>query len=676
MSFGAFLENRRICKKLSISSLAGEAKVSTAAISRLESGDLQPSKDIALRLANALKEPQDEWLMAAGFLSSELTTLAASNPAEIIRHIRDVAGMSPINRVLAELEPAVSNAEHRIRAGLLDYTEKTSLDAWRSLNPQRSERSLAADAALMALCEEIAGDRKEVDHLKGLRAMFNLPHWVVDAAIEACRTSPSMLGSLYEALASRQDRYAQGQYFTPDNISGFMARLVRDAGAPVVLDPAVGAGALVSQLPSSTSVVGFDISPVCVAMATAGLLARGFTDVQLRCQDFLEAGDLFSSKRATMPVADAIVCNPPYMRHHLIPPRIKRQLAEVYSARFGVRLSTLSTNYVYFFLEALTRLREGGLLVFITPADFLDTKFGEGLKSVLIKHTTIEETLLFNREISAFAGVLTTSTITVARKTPPERNHAIRFSEVSCDDNKVLRLEPNLRQATSIKAAERWSSFFGERESELSRLTKDRPCILSDYLRIRRGIATGSNGFFVVSQAIVEEWGIEQEYLQAVVASARDLPDCELTCDDWAKLRDRGRPCWFLAVSDSLEALVGKNVLRYIRHGEEIGVNQRFNCRTRSPWYKPERVDPPDVIVTYMNRGKTRFVKNTAGCRVMSVFLNGFLTPRCENVESLLEILNSTETNELITKLGRTYGGGLGKIEPSELSSLPMPRLS
>lgn len=582
---------------------------------------------------------------------------------------------SAIERVVTALAPKVGELE-RYFAGPLPAAEVAERDAWlAACGGARAARSLAADAVLLEVCFQLAGDRPEYDFLRAARGRIELCDSTISAVRQACAHDSAMLGPLYEAAASREDRYALGQYFTPSPIADFMSCIVSDFGAESVLDPAIGAGALVSSLPTSTRIEGFDISPICVALASAGLAARGFKNASIVRSDFLAETNLFAPHSGDKKF-DAVICNPPYMRHHLLHQEEKRRLTAHYGTRFRVGLSSLSTNYVYFFLEALERLREGGLLVFITPADFLDTRFGEGLKKALATHTTIDEILLFDRDELAFAGVLTTSAITVARKRPPTGRHMVRFHEGTLDDKSVVRRNGNERAVSDLEATARWTTYFGEREAHLSELTKNRPKVLSDYIRVRRGMATGSNEFFVLSQSVVDEWGIEKEYLLPVVASARDLPDSDLTVQAWEALRDRGRPCWVLSVNEPIESLKGTNVFRYLEHGVKQGVHQRFNCRTRNPWYKPENVEPPDIIITYMNRGRTRFVRNSAGCRVMSVFLNGFLVDPTVDVQSLLNALNSPETSALIEQLGRTYGGGLGKIEPRELSALPMPELS
>lgn len=574
--------------------------------------------------------------------------------------------------LIGTLEPLVDELACRF-AKPLGRTEARELDLWvAKYGGSRAPRLLATDAVLLALCEAMAGDRPEFSFLRTTRSRVTVSKETVETALAVCRNDDGLLGPLYESMTPRRDRHPLGQYFTPAPISRFMAEIVARAGAESVLDPAVGAGALLSGLPKNTRLRGTDVSPLCVALAAAGLSARGFTDTSLTCDDFLAA----PRRGGDRPSYDAVICNPPYMRHHLLAKEEKRRLTARYGERFHVVLSTLSTNYVYFFLEALERLHPGGLLVFITSADFLDTRFGEGLRRALSTCATIEELLLFDRDRSAFEGAMTTSVITIARKDSPTSRHPVKFTEGALIGDRVLRGRPNRHSSRSLGGAGRWSVLFGDRAAELSRLTSGRPRALSDYLRVRRGIATGANDFFVLSQQVVDRWRIEPEYLQPVIASARDLPDGDLSLPHWEAIRARGRPCWLLSVEAPLDLLRGKNVHRYLEHGARSGVHRRFNCRTRTPWYRPENVPPPDIIITYMNRGPTRFVRNSARCRVMSVFLNGFLRSPATDVTALLAALNGPETSALIGTLGRTYGGGLGKVEPGELAALPMPALT
>ncbi len=682
-AFSGFMVGQRSARRISVSELAERANVSVSAISRLESGDLEPSKDLALRLAKALETNEDDWLLAAGFLPEDMRTAISLEPQTAISTIKDSlpANLQSYSRLISSLRAVVEE--------LLPAIPKLSANGAREVKTYRNkpgisqtDEGLAVDAVLLEVAHRLAPQDSRLPFdswLPCLRRLVanKMSDDIVNLATTICKHDERMMGPVFEALSPRARRYELGQYFTPPVIARYMGKVVKTAGPESVLDPAVGAGVLFSELKTSTRLVGLDINPVCAALSLAGLASRGYTSLDISVGDFLEdKQSLFSSSSRSTEQVDAVICNPPYMRHHLIDSREKKRMTSSYSAQFGVRLSTLATSYVYFFLESLSRLRPAGTLVFITPADYLDVNYGVGLKQVLKECATIEEIVLFDRDALAFEGVMTTSAITVVKNTPAPSRHFVSFKEADkgvAQEASVAR--PNRRKQSELDSSSSWSTCFGDREDALNALVNDRPRKLSDYLRIRRGIATGDNKFFVIPQSVVEKWGIEQEFLLPVIASARDLPDGVLTQAHWERLRKSGRPCWLLDCSLAKTELKGKKILKYIEHGEATGVHERFNCRARNPWYKGERVAVPDVIITYMNRGRTRFVENRSNCRVMSVFINGFLIDNQVPRTDLLEVLNSPETSDILNRIGRVYGGGLGKVEPGTLSSLPMPEI-
>ncbi len=519
-----------------------------------------------------------------------------------------------------------------------------------------------AAAVLLELASRMVGDEasrpwSDARARVPTRVRESIDPAMVAEAKALCRRDERMLGPLFEALSDRGGRHERGQYFTPPHIAAQMAEIVTNHGARTVLDPAVGAGVLLASCADAASLAGIDTSPVCAALTAAGLEARGVRGATIQIGDFLDSPSLPG------PV-DAVIANPPYQRHHLLDPATKRSLTGRYTRRFGHRISALSSSYVYFLLEAVDRVRDGGVVVFITPADYLDARFGESIKRVLRDRVTLDEILLFDRSELAFDDVLTTSAITVLRKAPPPKHHVVRFTEAG---------ETGETAAADLDPAAGWSMRFGRRFDEFQRHSRGRPQVLSDYLRIRRGIATGANDFFLIDEATRDRWELPDEVLSPALASARDLPDGVVTTAHWERLRDAGRRCWLLDCDRPMDELRGTGLHAYLREGERLGVHRRFNCRSKTPWYRVEAVPAPEIIVTYMQRGATRFVRNDAGCRLMSVFLNGFVIDG--DVDELLAVLNSEETAALIKALARTYGGGLAKIEPRALKGLPMPRL-
>jgi adenine-specific DNA-methyltransferase len=464
-----------------------------------------------------------------------------------------------------------------------------------------------------------------------------------------------------ERLKAREERYRLGQFFTPPAIAEFMAEAVRDVEPEKVLDPGVGGGVLLRAVGQVPRRFGLDVDPLAVELASSSLDG----DVELAVGDFLDP--------VAWPLSverfDAIIANPPYVRHHNLSAAHKA-LAQRYSAQFHLKVSSLSGSYVYFFLEALQRLNDGGRLVFITPTEFLDVRYGSAVKSALLDACEIDEVLVLEMDELAFNGVLTTSAITVATKTPnPSRHYNLTEAKMNGGVERARTVELS---ADAAPAYLPWTPFLPSRAERIVSLVEGRTAKLGDYARVRRGIATGDNSFFCLARSEADEWGIEPEYLVPVVVGAKDLPSSGVLDEAFRTERiAAGARAFLLFCHEPKNALLGKNVLRYIEHGESLGLPERFNCRTRSPWYGVEPVPPPDFFVTYMARQRARFVRNTVGARCMTSLLNVWAKPGI-SPEALRPILEDPINAQLLREFGRTYGGGLGKIEPGDLLRLPV----
>jgi adenine-specific DNA-methyltransferase len=467
-----------------------------------------------------------------------------------------------------------------------------------------------------------------------------------------------------ERAKGRDERYRLGQFFTPPAIAEFMAQAVRDVEPETVLDPGVGGGVLLRAVGEGPRRFGLDVDPLAVDVATSSL----GTDAELAVGDFLNP--------AAWPLSvesfDAIIANPPYVRHHNLSAEHKA-LAQRYGARLRLKVSSLSGSYVYFFLESLLRLNEGGRLVFITPTEFLDVRYGGAVKAALLDACKIDEVLVLEMDELAFEGVLTTSAITVATKIrKPSRRFSLTEAKLNGGVERGRTVELSAERAPAYLP---WTPFLPSRAERILPLVEGRTARLGDYARVRRGIASGNNSFFCLTRAEVDEWGIESEYLAPAVVGARDLPGAGVLDESFRAERiEAGARAFLLFCHEPKEALAGKNVLRYIEHGERLGLPERFNCRTRSPWYGVEPVPPADFFVTYMARQRARFVRNGVGARCMTSLLNVWAKPGV-SPEALWPILGDPVNAQLLREFGRTYGGGLGKIEPGDLLRLPVRSL-
>jgi adenine-specific DNA-methyltransferase len=464
-----------------------------------------------------------------------------------------------------------------------------------------------------------------------------------------------------ERLKPRERRYEIGQFFTPAPIAELMADAVREVEPATVLDPGVGGGILLRAVGEGPRLFGLDIDAAAVELAATSMPGA----CEIAVGDFLDA-ERWPLAEATF---DAVIANPPYVRHHNLSAEHKL-LARHYSSRLGLKVSSLSGSYVYFFLEALLRLNDGGRLVFITPTEFLDVRYGQAVKEALLDHCEIDEILVLEMDELAFKGVLTTSAITIATKRKsPSRRFRLVEGRLNGSIEKGREIELPAEVAPAVLP---WTPLLPSRAERIAPLLDGRTAKLGDYCRVRRGIATGDNSFFAMTRAEVEQWGIEERFLVPVVLGSKDLPTAgPLDADFHASRIEAGARGFLFFCHDHIEALCGTNALRYIEHGQEIGVHERFNCRTRNPWYGVEPVPPADFFTTYMSRNRARIVRNLIGARCMTSLLNVWAQSGVDP-EAMRPSLEDSTNAQLLREFGRTYGGGLAKIEPGDLIVLPI----
>jgi len=91
-------------------------------------------------------------------------------------------------------------------------------------------------------------------------------------------------------------------------------------------------------------------------------------------------------------------------------------------------------------------------------------------------------------------------------------------------------------------------------------------------------------------------------------------------------------------------------------------------ARHRRPWWSVRLLPPAPILVTYMARQPPVFVLNRAAARHLNI-AHG-LYPRAPMSPAALERLAAALRAAAGEAAGRTYAGGLMKLEPREVERL------
>jgi adenine-specific DNA-methyltransferase len=363
----------------------------------------------------------------------------------------------------------------------------------------------------------------------------------------------------------------------------------------------------------------------------------------------------------------AILCNPPYSRHHAIPAKEKLAIHRGFEKRLGVRFNGLAALHVLFLVRALEVAADKARIAFITPSDWLDVGYGKKVKKFLLERAQIEAIILLEESHLFFDGVMTTAAITLIRKTAPtgEPTKVIRidgdprrFKPKLLVDLLAGRIDINepVEEPVELLPATKWSRPAAKRRSGKT---------LGSVARVRRGVATGANSYFVLSEAQRQRLGIPVTQLKRCITSPRVFTGTELTAEILDSLPD-DVPRWLVDCADPEESKRDTPLGRYLRRGRKQKIHKGYLADNRTLWHKLEQRGESPILFTYFNRDAPRFVRNRCGAVPLNNWL--IIEPKAGvDPDALYRSLQSKSVQEQLLEGRRVYGGGLWKLEPSEL---------
>lgn len=469
-----------------------------------------------------------------------------------------------------------------------------------------------------------------------------------------------------KAFLSRMEpttRRRLGQFFTPYPIARFMAQwVVADPFVRTILDPAVGLGvffrAAAEVAERELQFVGYDLDENLLDEASH--LFAGWLRVTLRRQDFLhnDWGNLF----------EGILCNPPYQRFHHYSER-SRIFAE-FRDRLHLPLSGSTNLYVLFLLKAVRQLKENGRAAFIIPSEFMNATYGKLAKGFLLDSGALRYVFVFDFDTNVFEGALTTACVLLFardRQPFPVEFRRVRSVEELTSLGSVLLKYPEAPpvgyRVFTPDPQKKWRLYYQMLPSPRSELSSF--CSMGSCGRVIRGIATGHNAFFTLSEPRRRELGIHERFLLPCLTRATYAPFPLFTSADFARLRDEGKRVWLLNAGDASD----EAVRTYLRYGESIGVHERYLTQHRRPWYALENRKPAPILVTVFGRGGIRFVRNKADVFNLTCFHGWHLQGFDERqVDLLMAYLITDFAQEILAFSRREYGDGLEKFEPGDLN--------
>ena len=245
----------------------------------------------------------------------------------------------------------------------------------------------------------------------------------------------------------------------------------------------------------------------------------------------------------------------------------------------------------------------------------------------------------------------------------------INFDEApaSLEELRATSRRVTLPRDTLMKAA-KWEPLLqGRRQDEAPGWVS-----LQTLASFRRGIATGANGFFLLSKDRLVDLNIDVRRTLPCVGRANDVRGLIFRQSEFENTANAGGKLFLLNLFDPLT----EDERRYVEVGEAQSLTSRFLLANRRPWYCMEQRPVAPVWAAVFGRGDLKFVFNEAGVRSLTNF--HCIYPLSSDVitqRALTMCLNASRVREGSKIHGRVYGGGLNKFEPNDLKGIQVPDL-
>lgn len=479
----------------------------------------------------------------------------------------------------------------------------------------------------------------------------------------------------------------RGGYYTSAQVAEWLCEWAIQSADDTVLEPSCGDGAF----------LGAAVQRLLSLGATPAKIARRLTGVEIIAAEAQAAterlrpalgkaadkivcnSDFFGWWQGTdQPAFDVILGNPPFIRYQSFPEPHRARAMAIMGDQ-GLKPNRLTNIWVPFVVAATASLKPGGRLALVLPAELLQVTYAAQLRSYLTDHFERIDVIACNElffENAEQEVVLLLADGALAAATEDNTCRvALTAAETVADITDVKpallleRAEPKIMRHDS----EKWLKYFlDNRQISFMRALRDAEITtsMSTHASIDVGVVTGKNEFFVLSTDQIEDLGLEG-YTTPLVSRSVQLKGSQLGKADWRSLAADGNRVHLLNISKEQASKLSAKLRRYIEDGERKEFHKGYKCSIREPWYLVPSVWVPDGFAFRQIYDFPRMVLNASGATSTDTIHR--MRSHGAKPERLIANTYTWLTAASAEIEGRSYGGGVLELEPTEAERLLMP---
>jgi hypothetical protein len=365
---------------------------------------------------------------------------------------------------------------------------------------------------------------------------------------------------------------------------------------------------------------------------------------------------------------DVAVGNPPFVRFQFVTPEDVAASAAL-ASRLGLSFAGVSNLWLPVFLAALSALRDGGVFAFVVPAEFFTGVSASVARNWLTAHGRQLRVDLF--PAGSFPAVMQEVVVVsgIVRRAPGPAATLV------------------LAEHGSTAGSRRWSHVLSGpvttwtgyllKPDQLQLLAEVRGLAdvapLGSFAKFDVATVTGANEFFTIDEQTLGRYGLGPWALP-LLPRVRHAPGLRFTGADHNALRQAGARAYLLDFADDRPAPTAPGPRRYLDQGQRLGLPARYKCRIRSPWYRVPVVAAGAMLLSKRSHRYPRVILNCAHAYTTDTIYKGRVVGAgSPDAADLVASFHNSLTLLTAEIEGRSFGGGVLELVPSEVSRLIVP---
>nr|MDD3720428.1 class I SAM-dependent methyltransferase [Candidatus Gracilibacteria bacterium] len=458
----------------------------------------------------------------------------------------------------------------------------------------------------------------------------------------------------------------RGGFYTPERIAHFMLKWALNGRENAdILEPSCGDGVFLEQLGNNSfnynSITGIELDII---------EARKSKDLNIKNSEVINS-DFHTFCNSTNKRFDIVIGNPPYIRYQYFDKKQQDEAEKIFK-KVNIKYSKLTNAWVSFVIGSCLLLKEQGKIGFVLPAELLQVSYAKPLRNFLAHFFHKINIISFKKLV--FPDIQQEVVLLLCEKNGIDK-HLIEHIEVT-DIDELEKIDLNLLKTPKKEIdfeENKWTFYFLEQdEVDLIEKIKHSNLVpkIKKYADVEVGITTGANDYFSVSNEIVKDFSLN-EFAKPLIGRSIQANSLIFTEEDWYKNNKSNIKSNLLVFKEKKE-IKNKKVLDYIKLGEEKGINKGYKCKIRDEWQIIPSIKLSNALFTRRNNLFPKLIENLAEAYTTDTMHRVFIKENVNKRSFIASFYNSLSFafSEIV---GRSYGGGVLELMPSEVGDILLP---